>query len=314
MYNTPILFLIYNREELALKVFASIREIRPRTLFVACDGARKHIDGDEGKVQRCRDIIKQIDWPCKVETRFLDENVGSRKAIADSITWFMQANDCGVILEDDCVPAPQFFEFAQEMLDEHRDDQRIAMIAGTSYRSNLDAASAGDASYLYSRYCHIWGWATWSTKWLEHVRNSSTSRSNLERLELAFNNAQIKNPVIRWFWARTFRNRVFNPSPSWDYNWMLSCWEKSWLAIIPRVNLVSNLGHGPEATRTTSEDAYASNMQTHVLPKPYRAPNEVKRNESYDRFYDWRIIVLDWMVFHELRKLKKSTMALFRAK
>ena len=39
---------------------------------------------------------------------------------------------------------------------------------------------------------------------------------------------------------------------AWSYQWIYSCWKNNTLSIIPRENLVSNLGIGPDATNTTS--------------------------------------------------------------
>lgn len=40
-YNVPILFLIFNRPGTTRKVFAEIRKVKPRQLFIAADGPRK---------------------------------------------------------------------------------------------------------------------------------------------------------------------------------------------------------------------------------------------------------------------------------
>ena len=45
-FDTPILFLIFNRPETTLKVFEKIRLLRPRQLFVAADGPRSGSDSD----------------------------------------------------------------------------------------------------------------------------------------------------------------------------------------------------------------------------------------------------------------------------
>ena len=45
-FETPILFLLFNRPELTKNVFERIRLIRPRQLFVAADGPRQGSDSD----------------------------------------------------------------------------------------------------------------------------------------------------------------------------------------------------------------------------------------------------------------------------
>ena len=38
---------------------------------------------------------------------------------------------------------------------------------------------------------------------------------------------------------------------AWSYQWIYSCWKNDSLGIMPKVNLVSNLGIGPDATNTS---------------------------------------------------------------
>jgi len=75
--QTPILFLIFNRIDLEQKVFNAIRDVKPRYLYIAADGARKNNDADMVKCQKARAIIDQVDWECKVNTLFQADNLGA---------------------------------------------------------------------------------------------------------------------------------------------------------------------------------------------------------------------------------------------
>lgn len=68
MFDTPILFLIFNRPETTRRVFDRIREIQPKKLYVAADGPRAHKAGETERCEQTRAIIQQIDWPYKVKT------------------------------------------------------------------------------------------------------------------------------------------------------------------------------------------------------------------------------------------------------
>ena len=68
-----------------------------------------------------------------------------------------------IILEDDCVPNPTFFRFCQEMLDRYRHDQRIGMISGDNFQFGR---RRNDDSYYFSKYVHVWGWASWRDRWV----------------------------------------------------------------------------------------------------------------------------------------------------
>jgi hypothetical protein len=57
-----------------------------------------------------RQVIEQeIDWPCQIERLYSDVNQGCRLGVSRAITWFFEQVEEGIILEDDCVPHPDFF-------------------------------------------------------------------------------------------------------------------------------------------------------------------------------------------------------------
>ena len=69
-FNTPILFIIFNRPDTTDIVFAEIKKIRPKKLFIAADGPRKNVPEDYKKCAKTRELIKKIDWSCDVKTLF----------------------------------------------------------------------------------------------------------------------------------------------------------------------------------------------------------------------------------------------------
>ena len=113
-FNTPILFLIFNRPDTTLRVFAEIRKVQPKFLFVAADGPRKD---REGEIEKCKEartaVINGIDWDCEIQTLFRDANLGCGVAVSEAINWFFSNVEEGIILEDDCLPNNSFFSFCE---------------------------------------------------------------------------------------------------------------------------------------------------------------------------------------------------------
>ena len=68
----------------------------------------------------------------------------------------------GVILEDDVLPDASFFPYCSELLERYREDGRVGMVSGSTpgKRPPRDGAS-----YRFSRYAHVWGWASWRRAW-----------------------------------------------------------------------------------------------------------------------------------------------------
>ena len=90
MFNTPILFIIFNRPDTAKKVFKKIQEMKPKQLFIAADGPRKNKPEDVELCKQTREILNGINWDCELKTLLREENVGCQKGPAGSISWFFE--------------------------------------------------------------------------------------------------------------------------------------------------------------------------------------------------------------------------------
>ena len=106
-------------------------------------------------------MMKSIDWPCQVETRFLEEQQGCRNAVSSALDWAFGLHDQLIILEDDCVPHPSFFAFCAAMLERFQEEPEVMQICG----SNLTGMRPVGQSYYFSRFGPIWGWASWRRAW-----------------------------------------------------------------------------------------------------------------------------------------------------
>ena len=69
-----------------------------------------------------------------------------------------------IILEDDCIPHPDFFSFCEELLKRYQDKPQIMSISGEGGLS----LSTQHISYGFSRYPLSWGWATWRRAWQQY--------------------------------------------------------------------------------------------------------------------------------------------------
>jgi hypothetical protein len=246
-FDTPILFLIFNRTETTKQVFEKIRAIKPKYLYVAADGPR-----DQQEVIKCdntRAIIKNIDWDCEVKTLFRDKNLGCGKAVSEGITWFFEHVECGIILEDDCLPEITFFHFAEILLKKYNNDLKVWHISGNNFQDNNQR---GEASYYFSMFTHIWGWATWRNRWKEY-------KLNIDNYDIK---SDVKiytedNRMFKYFERR--KNQVSsNKINTWDYQWLFCMWQHGGYSIIPNKNLVTNIGFGDDATNTKSTSRLAN--------------------------------------------------------
>ncbi len=244
----PILFLVFNRVDTAARVFDSIRSARPEKLYLAADGPRANQPGELQRCLRVRELVTSIDWPCEVRTLFREENLGCKLAVSGALNWFFEHEPEGIILEDDCLPGDDFYEFCSEMLSRYRQDDRVAMVTGNNFQRGRQW---GEGSYYFSRFTHIWGWACWRRSWL-HYDGELAFWPELRRSRRW--RALFDNILERLYWHNIFSGVYAGKHDSWAYPWMASVWNRGGLTVTPNVNLVKNIGFGLEATHTFKSD------------------------------------------------------------
>ena len=235
--NTSVAFIIFNRPDTTARVFETIRQARPPQLLIIADGPRSDRPGEVEQCLATRAIVQHIDWNCTVLRNYSDVNLGCRKRIISGLNWvFDQVNEA-IILEDDCLPNPTFFQYCEELLDQYRHNPRVMMISGNNFQFGHNPT---EYSYYFSRYGHIWGWATWKRSW-QLFDESMPNWLDLKQqgwLEYFLGNDQVAD-----FWKRSFQ-AVYDGFDTWDIIWVFILWFHSSLAILPKVNLVSNIGFG----------------------------------------------------------------------
>lgn len=245
-FNTPVLLIVWRRPSLTSLVIDSLRKVEPRRIYVACDGPNADRPDEAEKVAETRSIIqKEINWDCDIELKYSNYNQGCRVGVSSAISWFFEQVDEGIILEDDCVPHPDFFHYSFALLEKFRHDERIWCISGNNFQ---DGQWRGDGSYYFSRYNHCWGWASWRRCWKDYdpkltlwpkIRTSGLLSTLFESSE----------EVKYWtnIWERLYR---FDEPDTWDYQWSLICLINGGLTALPNRNLVQNIGFGIDATNT----------------------------------------------------------------
>lgn len=276
--QTPVAFIIFNRPDTTERVFAEIANARPPKLLVVADGPRANRSGEAEKCEAARDIIKRVDWDCEVLTNFSETNLGCKNRPASGIDWVFKQVPEAIILEDDCLPHPTFFRFCEELLERYRDDERIGMISGDNFQFGHKRT---DASYYFSRYNHTWGWASWRRAWSHYDLEASGWPAFRDGGWL---DVLIRSPRERRYWSKIFQ-AIYDGQlvTCWDYQWLLTSWAQGMVAVLPNVNLISNIGFGSGATHTHQVNAYA-NMEIEPMEFPLRHPEIVLPHRDGDAF------------------------------
>ncbi len=247
--NTAVLFLIFNRPDTTKQVFETIRQARPPRLYIASDGHRNDREGELLKVQEARAVVALVDWPCEVRTLYREENLGCKYAVSGAIDWFFENEEQGIILEDDCLPSLSFFSFCEDLLERYKVDQRVWQISGSLFYSNAISETKGD--YFFSRYGPIWGWASWRRAW----KNYDVELSDWAVMsQQSYLNSVYLDDVERAYKLR-LGDRLFRDEiNTWDYQWGYCKNYNGALTILPKKNLIVNIGFREDATHTTTDN------------------------------------------------------------
>ncbi len=246
--DPPLLLIAWRRPHTLRQVIDAIRPVAPTRLYVACDGPNPERSGEAEKVAATRAVIEhEIDWPCQIERLYSDENQGCRLGVSRAITWFFEQVEEGIILEDDCVPHPDFFPYCTTLLERYRHDTRVWCISGNNFQNGQ---WRGDGSYYFSRYNHCWGWASWRRCWLHYDAELSQwpALRDSGLMEAIFD-----DPLERIYWSGIWQQLIDAGQPdTWDYQWTFTSIVNGGLATLPNCNLVGNVGFGPDGTHTTT--------------------------------------------------------------
>jgi hypothetical protein len=301
-FDTPVLFLVFNRPEHTRQSFETIRARRPTRLFVAADGPRAHVPADRERTQEVRRIATAVDWPCEVKTLLRDSNLGCAAAVSQAITWFFTHVDSGIILEDDCVPASAFWDYSALMLERYRDDEQVMCVSGNNF---LPRCMRPRAPYYFSRYPNIWGWATWARAWVAYARVPTALPA--ADVSAVFDRAGIRNPLSRWWWRRTLAKYVSPAGTSWAYRWTYSVWMYDGVSVSPNRNLVANIGFDADATHVDRAAEIARFRTTERWDfGDAHAPRSVKLNRFADAVYDLYVITGRNLLGSALRHLPRA--------
>lgn len=284
LINCPVLLLVFNRPETTAQVFEAVRKAKPPRLYVASDGPRPDRSGEAKRVAKVREIVTSVDWSCEVKTLFREENLGCKCAVSDGITWFFKHEEKGIILEDDCLPHSDFFTFCETLLDRYASDDRVWVITGNNFQNGV---RRGDASYYFSRYNHVWGWASWRRAWQKadmDIRFWPEWKTSSSWREFW------PDSVARKYWEKIFDRMYRAEIDTWDYPWIASVWYYGGLTATPNTNLVSNIGFGPESTHTTSADSSLARIKTVSLGKMSH-PSAIRIDEDADDYTTYNIFI-----------------------
>jgi hypothetical protein len=283
--KTPVLFLVFNRLDTTKKVFAEIKKAKPKQLFIASDGFRENKTGEKEIVEEIRKyVLENINWGCNVKTLFREKNLGCKYAVAGAIDWFFENVEQGIILEDDCLPSQSFFSFCEEMLERYKDDKKVTSVFALS-----PIKIYGENSYYFIKTVGLWGWASWRRAWKKIYRKEEKYMKSIPSSD--YLKEVFPNFIERFFFKKRFYDSLTGKVNTWEFPWILGIVRSKGFNIIPKFNLIENIGVQEDFTNTKPNfiDKKFLRLCREEMRFPLVPPKKVKMN----KIIYWRLIVRD---------------------
>lgn len=282
--DVPVALIFFIRPLLLKKVFETIRQARPRRLFLIQDGPRPGRADDEKNILACRAVVEKIDWECEVSRNYADRNLGCGMRPYTGITWVFEQVDQAIILEDDCVPSLSFFTFCGELLEYYRNDKRIGMISGLNHFEKWDCEN----SYFFAKSGANTGWATWKRVWEQYEYDFSCI-DGLNKCDIAGqfpSTRAARDRISAWQNGRK-RIRSGQNVSFWDLQLEACKFVHHYAAVVPAQNLITNIGTGESSTHNALISSF-NNLPAYEMQKLIH-PAAFSLNDAYDRRY-YRVV------------------------
>ena len=247
LIDVPVYIIFFNRPDTLEKVFESVKEARPSKLFLVADGPRDERADDVQKIEECKKVVENIDWECEVHRNYSDVNLGCGKRMYTGISWAFEYVDRLIIIEDDCVLSQDFYPFCEELLERYKDDERIFKINAMNHLGVYDKTPN---SYFFADggCC---GWATWRRAWknVDYEMGFYEDKYSLNCLEKKYKHSAsaIKACGIR---LEAYKNGA--KLSSWTNQMGISFRLQGQVAIVPKGNMITNIGLGNDSTHSVN--------------------------------------------------------------
>ena len=247
LVDVAVVIQAFIRPKMLEKQWSVIKKAKPSKLFIRSDGPRNNVPTDVELINESRKITEDIDWQCEVHRLYFEENLGLYGILDKTNPYIWEHVDSCIFLEDDQIPSISFFKFCAEMLERYKDDLRIDRITGVNLCGEW---SRTNSDYFFANVPVSSGAALWKRSYemrdtdLKYAKDSYV----LDNL----------NKILPWYLKKQFRSYAetgtyayHKPSGEFFTRELQFCQHQ--LVIVPKKNLITNIGVGEGSTHTASK-------------------------------------------------------------
>ena len=259
------LLFTYHRSYHTDQVISSLRQntVLPQKVLIFQDGLKK--GGDIREWEKVNSLIHSIDW-CDKEIIVSEYNKGLDASILFGIDYAFREYDAVIVLEDDCITAPNFMRFMTQCLEKYQDIDKIHSVSGYVWPLGF---AKGDTDILFCGRFSSWGWGTWKNRWDTFKKDYAVLREikyspELSR-ELALWGMDLEQMLIR---------NAKGEDDVWDVHWALNAIQSEKVCINPYQSLIQNIGCDGTGIHSGQTDRFQVDLSKDVKEK-FDLPDEV---------------------------------------
>ncbi len=237
MMDIPTAVVCYNRPDLLKQVIIALREHEATDLTFFSDGPKENDEHDADLVWQIRTMIGAIDW---TQPRIVchERNVGQKAAVPFAADSMFGLYDWAIILEDDCVPQPYFFDFVGECLARYADNEDVYGIVGYVPLLPDDVIERAEYDCFFYPRMGTCGWASWRRAWQYHTERDLPTIEGWARdggVDLAMGGRDILRML-----AKMRNQRRIN----WSLTWLITIYARNGYYVYPYESHIQNIGFG----------------------------------------------------------------------
>lgn len=227
-----IIIFAYNRSRHLQKVLDGLRKNQGVSrIYIFQDGLKREEHRDEW--EKTQQVVQNMKW-CEVIYKLSSHNKGLAASIMDGVSAVFADNDAVIVLEDDCVPHPQFMEYMVKALEKYESYKEVYHIGASS--EPAEAEPNGTDAYFLGRI-NSCGWGTWKDRWVQF----SHDYKMLGRVKA---DAELN----AWFnlWGQDLEahilGNIYGTTDTWAAFWALTVIMKKGYCMSPYESFIDNIG------------------------------------------------------------------------
>lgn len=279
--NIATILFTYNRSRHTKAVLDALEKntVMPQKLFIFQDGMKNSTNEKDWRAVST--VITSVSW-CDTQVVISEKNKGLAASIITGINNVLETFDAVIVLEDDCVPHPQFMEYMVKALEKYQNCNEVYQIGATS--EPAEPMDNGTDAYFLGR-TNSCGWGTWKNRW---------EKFNCDYTVVGKIKADVELNDWLQLWGADLESHVvgnvYGKTDSWAAFWALTVIMNKGYCMAPYESFINNIGFDGSGTHCgVGENALK--LRPHEKLTEIELPDKVEFIEGYRKsfayYYPW---------------------------